>query len=120
MSVSYCSLRCRGCAVFILIVAVGLVGCGGASRTSSTASLDAAAPTTAPASSAVTIEQQFVAVIKQTQPQAVQIPTDSGLGSGVIFDTKGNIVTNAHVVSGASQLAVTLADGRRFDARLGG
>ena len=61
-----------------------------------------------------------MAAIKQTQPQVVQIQTDSGLGSGVIFDTKGNIVTNAHVVSGASQLAVTLADGRRFDARLVG
>ena len=59
-------------------------------------------------------------MIKQTQPQVVQIQTDSGLGSGVIFDAKGNIVTNAHVVSGASQLVVTLADGRRFDARLVG
>jgi S1-C subfamily serine protease len=72
------------------------------------------------ASGAAAVEQQFVAVIKQTQPQVVQIQTDSGLGSGVIFDTKGNIVTNAHVVSGASQLVVTLADGRRFAARLVG
>jgi putative serine protease PepD len=66
------------------------------------------------------VEQQFVAVIKQTQSQVVQIQTDSGLGSGVIFDTKGHIVTNAHVVSGASRLVVTLADGKRFDARLVG
>jgi S1-C subfamily serine protease len=50
----------------------------------------------------------------------VQIQTDGGLGSGVIFDVTGNIVTNAHVVSGASRLVVTLADGRRFDARLVG
>jgi S1-C subfamily serine protease len=57
-------------------------------------------------------------VVKQTQPQVVQIQTDSGLGSGVIFDTKGNIVTNAHVVGTATQMLVTLADGRRFDARL--
>ena len=70
------------------------------------------------AAGATAIEQRFVAVIKQTQPQVVQIQTDRGLGSGVIFDTRGNIVTNAHVVTGASQLVVTLADGRRLDAWL--
>ena len=59
-------------------------------------------------------------MIRRTQPQVVQIQTDSGLGSGVIFDAKGNIVTNAHVVGTATQLLVTLADGRRFDARLVG
>ena len=61
-----------------------------------------------------------MAVVRQTQPQVVQIQTDSGLGSGVIFDAKGHIVTNAHVVGAATQLLVTLADGRRFDARLVG
>ena len=71
-------------------------------------------------SGAAAVEHQFVAVIKQTEPQVVQIQTDSGLGSGVIFDANGNIVSNAHVVSGASQLVVTLADGSRFDARLVG
>ena len=59
-------------------------------------------------------------MIRRTQPQVVQIQTDSGLGSGVIFDAKGNIVTNAHVVGTATHLLVTLADGRRFDARLVG
>lgn len=49
-----------------------------------------------------------------------QIQTDSGLGSGVIFDDKGDIVTNAHVTANATALQVTLADGRRFPARLVG
>ena len=57
---------------------------------------------------------------RRVQPEVAQIRTDSGLGSGVIFDAKGNIVTNAHVVEGASTLSVTLADGRRFTARLVG
>jgi len=34
-----------------------------------------------------------------------------GLGSGIVIDTDGNILTNFHVVRGAEQVTVTLADG---------
>jgi putative serine protease PepD len=47
----------------------------------------------------------------------------SGQGSGVIFDTQGHILTNNHVVTGAgagSQLSVTLADKRTYDATVVG
>lgn len=43
-----------------------------------------------------------------------------GLGSGVIIDSQGHILTNEHVVSGADKIAVTLSDGRKFDAELKG
>jgi serine protease Do len=43
-----------------------------------------------------------------------------GLGSGIIVDRRGYIVTNFHVVEGASQLKVTLADGRAFKGALVG
>ncbi|NLM63812.1 MAG: PDZ domain-containing protein [Firmicutes bacterium] len=43
-----------------------------------------------------------------------------GLGSGVIIDSSGYILTNNHVVQGVSQIAVMLADGRQFDARIVG
>jgi serine protease Do len=36
-----------------------------------------------------------------------------GLGSGVIIDPSGVIVTNDHVIRGASQIHVVLADGRQ-------
>ncbi len=43
-----------------------------------------------------------------------------GLGSGVIVDTRGDIVTNYHVVAGSSALTVILPNGRRVPATLVG
>jgi serine protease Do len=42
------------------------------------------------------------------------------LGSGIIVDSKGFIVTNNHVVDGADSITVKLADGREFDATVVG
>jgi len=50
----------------------------------------------------------------------VEVATDTGLGSGVVYDTNGSIVTNAHVVGTSTQFRVTLADGRVADATLVG
>jgi serine protease Do len=41
-----------------------------------------------------------------------------GLGSGVIIDPSGLIVTNDHVIRGASEIHVVLADGRQLDAEV--
>ena len=41
-----------------------------------------------------------------------------GLGSGFIWDQEGHIVTNNHVVEGASQIEVTFSDGSSYDATL--
>ncbi len=43
-----------------------------------------------------------------------------GVGSGVIFDAGGWIVTNKHVVEGSQNLEVDLADGRTFQGRVYG
>lgn len=43
-----------------------------------------------------------------------------GLGSGVIIDQRGYILTNEHVISGAEIIKVTLADGSQYDAVLKG
>ncbi len=43
-----------------------------------------------------------------------------GLGSGVIIDSEGFILTNEHVVRDADKITVTLPDGREFDAKIKG
>ena len=46
------------------------------------------------------------------------IPVPQGVGSGVIIDQAGHILTNNHVVAGAQSLRVSLPDGRTFPATL--
>jgi len=46
--------------------------------------------------------------------------TRQGLGSGFIVDKKGIVLTNNHVVAGADEVKVQLADGRSFAARVEG
>jgi serine protease Do len=45
-------------------------------------------------------------------------PDRRGAGSGFIFETDGYIITNHHVVDGADQIIVRLADRREFEAEL--
>ncbi len=43
-----------------------------------------------------------------------------GAGSGFIWDDKGHVVTNYHVIAGANAVKVTLANGKDYDARFAG
>jgi S1-C subfamily serine protease len=45
---------------------------------------------------------------------------EQGTGSGFIIDSKGIILTNAHVIDGADQVTVTLTDGRTFSGKVMG
>jgi putative serine protease PepD len=67
-------------------------------------------------SGALAIEDQFVQVVKDIGPSVVLIQTKKGLGSGVIFDQMGDIVTNNHVIAGSDTFQVTLATGKQYNA----
>jgi S1-C subfamily serine protease len=64
---------------------------------------------------AITTEER---VIDPWRRRAVEVPR--GSGSGFVWDARGHIVTNNHVVAGASGARVRLADGRVLEARLVG
>jgi Do/DeqQ family serine protease len=106
-------------------------------------------PSAAPATSApVVVMQSFADSVARAAPAVVNIYTarvvrernqaaplnqlfgdywpsyrrhvERSLGSGVIVDAKGTIVTNQHVIAGADSIRVSLADGRIADAKLVG
>ena len=64
------------------------------------------------------------AVAAKALPSVVTVNVEtsdgsSGLGSGVIFDTDGDIITNNHVIEDAESITVTI-DGKSYDAELVG
>jgi S1-C subfamily serine protease len=58
--------------------------------------------------------------VQTALPSVVQVESSTELGSGIVFDTSGNIVTNAHVVAGARTFTITTSDGKRHSATLRG
>jgi serine protease DegQ len=54
-------------------------------------------------------------IVRRVQPSVVTIFTSQGLGSGVVWSRNGVVVTDAHVVAGATQVQVAFADGRRVN-----
>jgi serine protease Do len=86
-----------------LVLAVGLtLGPARATAQATTAAAPVAAPGT------------VAAVAQSVGPAVVSVRTDQGLGSGVIYDQSGLILTNAHVIQGAQSITIGLADGRHF------
>ena len=79
---------------------------------------------TVPALTGTNIDTVREAVVAKVRPAVVQVnvQTSSGgaIGSGVIIDKRGYIVTNNHVVSGAQQIQVVLYDNTKLAAQLVG
>src|SRR3954463_228781 len=99
------------------VVFAGLIastGCGGADGV---AQAVGAVPASA---SATAVETQMVKVIRRVSPAVVQIQCGRSLGSGIVFDDRGDVVTNAHVVSGARSCTVTLPVGNEHSASVVG
>jgi len=66
------------------------------------------------------LQAAYLAVVREVQPEVVQITTGTDLGSGIVFDARGDIVTNDHVVGSARRVTVTLANGRVVAGRVVG
>jgi putative serine protease PepD len=87
--------------------------------TTGTATDGAAAPAPAGPVSSDDVEPA-AAVAAAVAPSVVQLETTVGLGSGVIYDADGHILTAAHVLEGVEELTVRLADGTRLAGRVVG
>lgn len=100
---------------------------GKASETDSSANTATSASTVQPVSTSGE-DPDWQAVAAAVQPAvvtiSVQSSSSSGVGSGVIYNAQGDIVTNYHVVSGATgadaTIQVTLSDGRLYNATVVG
>jgi putative serine protease PepD len=114
----------RGAKVVAGTLAVaGLLGAGFVTRglvdTDAPTSVVAAATTTTPAVAVADPtplvdgdnEEPVAAVAEALGPSVVKIQTQDGLGSGVVYDESGLILTNAHVVAGSNRIQVVFSDG---------
>jgi S1-C subfamily serine protease len=94
----------------------------GATTANATTAAGVAAPAPSPGS--------FAAIYQQTVPGVVTISTEiarggarsfsQAEGSGIVVDKQGDILTNAHVVAGATQIQVTFNDGHTATGQVKG
>ena len=100
----------RAWAATAMAVVVGASGVavGAAAAGPGTAGRGATAAT-APATAGSPAQASYAEVVRKVLPSVVLIRTPTGLGSGVVLDGQGNIVTNAHVAGDATDFQVQVA-----------
>jgi S1-C subfamily serine protease len=112
------ALLCAGLALPLVLAGCTAGGSGGSSSGSRTGAPSAAATSGGSSSASVgsgspgtalALQSSYQQVINQVLPSVVEITTSAGLGSGVVFDDQGDVVTNAHVVGNATTFRVTYA-----------
>ena len=70
----------------------------------------------------------LIEIFEKAEPGVVRVNTQNnqtenetgGVGSGFVFDKKGHIITNAHVIDDATKTIVTFLDGRSYNAEIVG
>jgi putative serine protease PepD len=83
----------------LLVATAALTGCSAASE-----------PAAPPLRFAQELSDEFAGVVQTVLPSVVEISQPGSVGSGVVFDRDGHIVTNAHVVGTGKQFDVRFAN----------
>ncbi|MEA2384765.1 MAG: hypothetical protein QOH72_4736 [Solirubrobacteraceae bacterium] len=96
-----------------LACVAAVAGCG-ANAVSTSSGASGATPV------AQTLQTKYESVVRGVSPSVVLIRTQNALGSGIVFDNRGDVVTNAHVIAGATKLTVTLSGGKSVPASVVG
>jgi len=125
--------RSLSLSVVAVVVAVALLACSASSLVPSSAGVATAVPTqatsnasnsttTQPVVDLVNQQSQLVSLYQKVNPGVVEIivssQTSLGQGSGWVFDANGDIVTNNHVVEGATQVEVDFPSGDKVFAKV--
>ncbi|SEL04334.1 S1C family serine protease [Streptacidiphilus jiangxiensis] len=92
-------------AALLMLSACTSSGGGGSAASSAQAGGAAASPTVVN-----DLQTDYENTVKAVLPSIVQINAENSLGTGIVYDTKGDIVTNAHVVGTATSFQVLLSD----------
>ena len=111
------TLRRRTAAIAAMAsAAVVLSACTGSqptpppSESTTPAAAQSATPAPAPAA-----DGSIPDLVENLAPSVVTIFTEGGLGSGVVYSEDGLILTNEHVIRGATTVEVAFADGQRVE-----
>jgi len=111
-----------GAAPALLALAIVLAGCGTTAPSGSPPKVknipSLKLSPDALSQSLLVLQQAYVDLYKEVSPSVVQISTKADLGSGIIFNTQGDIVTNNHVADGYKTFEVTLANGKEYPGTL--
>src|SRR6202048_1765824 len=92
------------------LLAVLLAACGASGSS----------PAATTTSSSFKLQSEYVKRVPDVAPSVVLIETSVGLGSGIIYDAQGDIVTNNHVVAGSQTFLVVSSTGKQYPATLVG
>src|SRR5499427_10879597 len=111
------ALRVTRLAIGLLTAGVTLTACVSSVSASSP---PASSTITASSAAAADMDAAYTTVVKNVSASVVLIETGSGLGAGEVYDNKGDIVTNAHVVGNATDFRVTTSTGKQLPGTLVG
>jgi putative serine protease PepD len=116
------SRRVRRGAALVTIAGLGalaLTGCSSSSSSGSNSNSSSSTSNSASTTGGSSLQANYENVISTVMPSVVQITSDAELGSGIILDAKGDIVTNNHVVAGSTDYKVTLStSSQTYDAKV--
>ena len=105
--------RARRAGLAVAMAAVigggGIAACAAARAPAASPQAAAAVPSSAPVSAGSGAAVSYAPAVRTVLPSVTAIHTADGLGSGVVLDRHGNIVTNAHVAGTAKSFRVQLA-----------
>jgi len=125
----------RGVSAIVAIGVAGIVAMGAAAQPAEPARAADQPRAVAPRGPLAPDEQRTIGIFQTVSPSVVYITTvqhvrdffsrnvmrvPQGTGSGFVWDSQGHVVTNYHVIQGAQEALVTLADQRSFPATLVG